>query len=479
MNSQMRCSVAGFKGQAAETARRFGRTFATMPRCLTRKHRLDAVHWRRNRHSRQIVNSRRSTGRQSSPGRVRRLWWIPDYPVQFWLLFVGIFVTRSGASMIWPFVTVILRERLDIPLTTAALLLTIQSVTGLLSTLIVSSLMDRFGRKLPALLGLAGASATLFAMATADSLEQWIILMAISGAALPVFNNGVNTMIADIVPAERRSAAYALIRMIGNAGIAIGPVIGGIVVTVLSFEAVYIAVAGIHALLTLCVLLAIRETIPATTHVAGERSKPAGAGYGAILRDTLFMGMFAMYMLVMLGNTQVFVLLPVYAKEVFGLMESEYSLLLSINAAMVVLLQYAVTRFCDRYRPLHVMGWSALIYAVGLGSVALGYDLPTFSVSMVIVTLGELMLMPTALTFIASIAPIDMRARYLGILGLSWPLAAGIGPVIGGFLSDNFSPVSTWLAASAMALLGALGFALLTKKRKVRNLERQPTMAPR
>lgn len=437
------------------------------------------MHWLSSRYSRQTISTPESATRKRLHNRLERSSWRPEYPAQFWLLFVGSFVTRSGASMIWPFVTVILRERLDIPLTTAALLLTVQAVTGLLSTLVVSSIMDKFGRKIPVLLGLAGAAASLFAMATADTLQQWVMLMAASGAVMPVFNNGVNTMIADIVSAERRSAAYALIRMIGNAGIAIGPVIGGIVVTLLSFEAVYFAVSGIHALLTLFVFLAIRETIPAAATDTQARSAIQRAGYGAILRDGLFMGMFVMYMLVMLGNTQVFVLLPVYAKEVFGLVESEYSLLLSINAAMVVLLQYAVTRLCDRYRPLHVMGWSALIYAIGLGSVALGHDLPTFSLSMIIVTLGELMLMPTALTFIANIAPIDMRARYLGILGLSWPLGAGIGPVVGGYLNDNFSPVSTWLAASVMALMGALGFVLLSRMRNLKRPERLPAVAPR
>ena len=186
------------------------------------------------------------------------------------------------------------------------------------------------------------------------------------------------------------------------------------------------------------------------------------------------MGMFVMFMLVMFGNTQIFVLLPVYAKESFGLVESQYSLLLSINAAMVVLFQYAITKYTDRYPPLPVMALAALLYAVGLGSVAVGYSLPTFAVSMVIVTLGELMLMPTALTFIANIAPTEMRARYMGIFGLGWPLAAGIGPVIGGFLNDNFSPIAMWIGASGLALIGAVGFLAIMYYRRGEKSKRLP-----
>lgn len=383
------------------------------------------------------------------------------YPPQFWLLFWGAFFTRISISMIWPFVTVIIRERLDIALTTAALLLTIQSIASLLSTLVVSSIMDKFGRKTPIYVSLIGGALSLVGMATASTFEQWAILMAIYGVFHPVFNIGVNTMVADIIEPENRSAAYALIRMISNAGIAIGPVIGGILVTLMSFETVYYTIAIAYGILTVFVLLFIQETIPYLMDIKNNVTTKSNMGYGYILRDTVFMSMFVMFMLVMFGNTQIFVLFPVYAKENFGLVESQYSLLLTINATMVVLFQYAMTKFTDRYRPLNVMAVAALLYAIGLGSVAIGYDLPTFAISMVIVTIGELMLMPTALTFIANIAPTEMRARYMGIFGLGWPLAAGVGPVIGGFLNDNYSPVSMWVGASGLAIIGALGFILI------------------
>lgn len=394
------------------------------------------------------------------------------YSHQFWLLFWGAFFTRASISMIWPFVTVIIRERLDIPLTTAALLLTIQSIASLLSTLVVSSIMDKVGRKTPIVVSLIGSALALAMMATADTFAQWAVLMAIYGVFVPVFNIGVNTMVADIVEPDNRSPAYALIRMISNAGIAIGPVIGGTLVTLMSFEAVYYAIAIAYGILTVFIVTMIRETIPDDVDAENDEPTPA-IGYGYILRDTVFMGMFVMFMLVMFGNTQIFVLLPVYAKENFGLVESQYSLLLTINATMVVLFQYALTKFTDRYKPLPVMAWAALLYAIGLGSVAVGYNLPTFALSMIIVTIGELMLMPTALTFIANIAPTKLRARYMGIFGLGWPLAAGIGPVIGGFLNDNFSPIAMWIGASGLALIGALGFlAIMLYRRRKEKVKR-------
>lgn len=226
-------------------------------------------------------NNQQISSNSSGGSRASVLPLIPRYPRQFWLLLWGAFFTRISISMIWPFITVILRDRLAIPLTTAALLLTIQALFTLLSTVVISATMDNFGRKLPVLIGLVGAAATLFAMATANTLEQWIVLMALSGLFQPVFNIGVNTMIADIVSADQRSSAYALIRMIGNAGIAVGPVIGGTVVTLLSFAAVYYTIALTYALLALFVLLTIRETIPTFQHVPENQT----GGYATIIRD--------------------------------------------------------------------------------------------------------------------------------------------------------------------------------------------------
>lgn len=395
------------------------------------------------------------------------------YPHQFWLLFWGSFFTRASISMIWPFVTVIIRERLEIALTTAALLLTIQSIASLLSTLVVSSIMDKVGRKLPIVVGLLGSAIALVGMATANTFEQWAILMAFYGVFVPVFNIGVNTMVADIVEPENRSPAYALIRMISNAGIAIGPVMGGILVTLMSFDAVYYLIAIAYAILTIFVWVMVQETKPDEIESIDD-APVIRNGYGYILRDTVFMGVFVMFMLVMFGNTQIFVLLPVFAKENYGLVESQYSLLLTINATMVVLFQYAITKFTDRYNPLPVMAFAAVLYGIGLGSVAVGYDLPSFAVSMIIVTLGELLLMPTSLTFVANIAPTELRARYMGIFGLGWPLAAGIGPVIGGVLNDNFSPVAMWIGASSLAFIGAIGFMAIMLYRRRDKVKRIP-----
>ena len=90
--------------------------------------------------------------------RIRQL--TAGYPRQFWLLFWGMLVSRSGSSMVWPFLTIYLRQRLDIPLTTVALLLTLNSAVSIVSTSVAGPVVDRFGRKGAMVLGLGAPAST-------------------------------------------------------------------------------------------------------------------------------------------------------------------------------------------------------------------------------------------------------------------------------------------------------------------------------
>jgi MFS family permease len=136
------------------------------------------------------------------------------------------------------------------------------------------------------------------------------------------------------------------------------------------------------------------------------------------------------------------VLLGVYAKQNYHVPESKYGLIPTTNAIMVVTLQMAFTRVTKRYSPLPVLMIGALFYTMATGSVAVGQGFWGFWISMVVMTIGELILVPTASTYAANLAPADKRGRCMSLAGLTWGAASGIGPVFGGFLNDNLGPHS-------------------------------------
>jgi MFS family permease len=388
------------------------------------------------------------------------------YPRQFWVLFWGLLINSTGGAMVWPFLTVYMRQHLGVPLTSITLLFTLNSAAGLIATSIAGPAVDRFGRKIAMGLSLAGSCGVYFAMSGADTLPAWAVLMTALGIIWPLYRVGADAMVADMIEPERRAGAYALLRVISNAGVAVGPMIGGFLSAVSYDYAFFGAVAANLAFLVL-LLGSVRETLPQQRgRILADN---AGSGYGPVLRDLPFLAFCSIYVLATMPASIMMTLLAVYAKENFGVPESQYGFIMATNALMVVLFQYMVTRRSEGYPPLRVLTFGALLYACGVGSVALGHGFLAFVLSMAILTGGELLLVPTATALAANLAPADMRGRYMGLFGITWNIGFGIAPVIGGLLSDRVAPVAPWYGGLAVGVAAAVGFLVLARRLKTVN----------
>ena len=118
--------------------------------------------------------------------------------------------------MIWPFLVVYIREELTLPLATVTSLTSINAIMSLASSLIAGSITDRIGRKWAMVASLAVNGAAFLLMIPAETYFQYAILMALRGMFRPLYRVGSDAMIADLVPADQRSDAYALTRLSKN-----------------------------------------------------------------------------------------------------------------------------------------------------------------------------------------------------------------------------------------------------------------------
>jgi len=399
---------------------------------------------------------------------MRALWkaFRTPYPRQFWLMFVGMLISTIGSSMIWPFLMIYISERLNLPLTAAAGLITLNSGVGLLASFVAGPIVDYLGRKWVMVISLVVNALGYVLLSQAHSYPAFAALMTLSGFFNPLYRIGADAMMADLIPASQRAEAYSMLRLSNNLGVAIGPAVGGFIASISYGIAFAFAATGM-SLYGLLIALLARETLPRAARKKRHNTKeqnttrePLG-GYGRVLADKPFVGFVATFTLTQMSAAVVWVLLSVYTKQHYGLPESRYGLIPTTNALMVVLFQIPVTLITKRYPPLPVLAVGSLFYAVAATSVAWGRDFWAFWLSMVVMTIGELILIPTATTYVAGRAPEDMRGRYMSIYGLTWNVASGLGPVLGGFLSDTLGPQFTWYGGGLVGFLGTLFFILM------------------
>ena len=244
-----------------------------------------------------------------------------------------------------------------------------------------------------------------------------------------------------------------------NLGIAIGPAIGGFIAT-RSYLISFLAAASASAIYFFITLFFVKETKPEASTDPGSAGE-VSAGYGHLLRDFGFLLFCLTFAVMGIAYAQTMTIFPVYLKEQYLIPESQFGLIMSTNAAMVVLFQYPVTRVLRRIALGPALTLGALFVAVGLGTVAFSSTFFMFLLSMIIVTIGELIFAPSSTTFVADVAPEAMRGRYMGVFGMSLGLSFGLAPIAGGIINDGIGPVFIWVIMAAVALLSAVSFLLI------------------
>lgn len=295
----------------------------------------------------------------------------------------------------------------------------------------------------------AGHGIAYIFMSLAHTYPGFLLPMTIMGITMPFYAIGSDAMMADLIPAEKRNDGYAILRMINNAGIAIGPGIGGYVITQSYSLAFYSAAFGMLTY-SLLLLFFARETLP-----AGQEARHTESileGFGRVFKDKFFIAFVAVVSFGMIAPLMMWTLLAVYTNQTYGLPESWYSWLPITNALMCVLVQYFVTLFTRRRDPGSMIALGMAVYALGVGSVALMSSFWGFWLSMVIMTFGELILIPTASTFVANRAPEDLRGRYMSLYWLTWGIARSAAPLIGGIIYDQIAPKAIWWSGLAFGL---------------------------
>ena len=158
-----------------------------------------------------------------------------------------------------------------------------------LGQLIAGPLSDRFGRRMPLLIGVVAFIVTSAWCAIAPSVEMLIVARFVQGLA-----GGVGIVIAQAAGRDLYSGA-ALIRYFGRvtvlSGLAaiVGPLLGGLLATVTDWRGLFVFLAGIGAVILLAVALQFTETLPAERRTRGGFAQTA-RDYRALLGDRRFVG---------------------------------------------------------------------------------------------------------------------------------------------------------------------------------------------
>jgi MFS family permease len=313
-------------------------------------------------------------------------------------------------------------------------------------------------------IGILVSGLNSLALGAVGTFASFFAVLLFVGLVASVGFPAQNAMATDILPEEKRTGGFGIFRVVANIAWVLGPVIGGLLVA-RSYTPLFICDAVASTITAGIVLLAITETMPA--RAAGERAQTMAqtfAGYGTVLRDTTFMLFIGACILMSMVYLQLYTTLGIYLRDTHGFAEQAYGYLMSMNAATVVALQVSVARRIERRPPMTMMAFGTFLYAVGFAMYGFFSSYALFAAAMLVITVGEMVVMPTAQALVAKMAPEDMRGRYMAVFGFTWLIPQATGPLLAGLIMDHADPRWVWYGAGLLGLVGGTAFLLLRRR---------------
>jgi MFS family permease len=400
---------------------------------------------------------------------IERARW--DYPYAIWTMTGGALINSFGGSMVFPIFTLYFTGKFGLSLAEAGLLGSLFVVGSIVGQPLGGFLTDRLGRKGVMIFALIAEATFSMGMALAPNVPLLVVDIVLFGLTVPMFNPASAAAVADLVPPERRAASYGLLRIAHNAGVALGPVLAATMLALQrqpdgklppnAYLPLFVGDALTSLMFAWIIGRSVRETKPETAapSAADSRAGPAGgSGYSRILRDSSFVIFVALYGLIGIVYSQMNTTFGVYMNRTFNIPQEHYGLMLASNAAMVVLFQFSIARWVDRHARGQMLALGAALYGAGFGLVGFVSTGFMFEAAVIVLTIGEMVIVPASQTLAADLAPIDMRGRYQAVYGLAAGLGFGIGPVAGGYLFDVGLGQWIWIGSLIIGLAVAAGY---------------------
>jgi MFS family permease len=406
--------------------------------------------------------------------RIKRHWWrlraqLDEYPRQFWTLMLASFIDRLGGFMLYPFFALYITKHFGVGMTTVGLIFGIFSLTGILGSTVGGAFTDRFGRKPMLIYGLLVSAISSIWLGVVDELSLFFAGAVFVGLFSNVGGPAQQAMLADLLPDEQRAQGFAIWRVIVNISAAVGPAIGGFIAS-RSFLALFIGDAILSTLVAVMVFFLLPETRVRLSREKQETMTQSFQGYGRILADRVFILFWVASVFTWLVYMQMNGTLSVYLRDFQGVSEQWYGYIISLNAAMVVVFQFWITRRTKRYSPYVVMAWGTLFYAVGFSMYGYVNTYELFLFAMAIITIGEMLAAPVGQAIVANLAPEDMRGRYMAFYGFSYAIPGVFGALIAGAVMDYLDPNWVWFGAGILGLV-ATGMYLFMANQQTQKQE--------
>lgn len=333
-----------------------------------------------------------------------------------------------GATL--PFMTIYLNRQYAMSVDQVGYAMTTALTIGVVFSLGFGILADKFDKKRYMLLAIAVFLLGFSAIPLVSHAGLVVLFFSLINCAYSVFSTVLKAYFSDTLGAAAKARIFSLNYTFINIGWTVGPPIGTMLV-MYSINLPFWLAAFCSAIPLVFIQLFVRRV-----HVAQSSENSVAWSPSVLLRDR------ALRWFTLSGLLASFVagsFASCIAQYVMSIADGDFAekvvaVVLPVNAAVVVTLQYGLGSklTANNLRPL--MAFGTVCFVLGLGGFMFsGDNLWFWGVSAAVFTLGEVIYAPGEYMLIDNIAPPGMKASYFSAQALGW-LGAAMNPLLTGII---------------------------------------------
>lgn len=333
-----------------------------------------------------------------------------------------------GATL--PFMTIYLNRQYAMSVDQVGYAMTTALTIGVVFSLGFGILADKFDKKRYMLLAITVFLLGFSAIPLVSHAGLVVLFFSLINCAYSVFSTVLKAYFSDTLGAAAKARIFSLNYTFINIGWTVGPPIGTMLV-MYSINLPFWLAAFCSAIPLVFIQLFVRRVRVAQSSENSVAWSPSVLLRDRALRWFTLSGLLASFVAGSFASC--------IAQYVMSIADGDFAekvvaVVLPVNAAVVVSLQYGLGSklTANNLRPL--MAFGTVCFVLGLGGFMFsGDNLWFWGVSAAVFTLGEVIYAPGEYMLIDNIAPPGMKASYFSAQALGW-LGAAMNPLLTGII---------------------------------------------
>ena len=337
------------------------------------------------------------------------------------------------------------------------LLVSAYTLSAGVSGLLAATYIDRFGRKrllmvLYVLFGLA-----TLACGVAPTYGALMVARILAGMFGGVLSAVGQTIIADVIPYERRGRAMGIVMTSFSVSTVAGVPLGLVVAERWGWNMPFIAIALLCGVLT---MVAARVLPAMTAHVHGASQHTVMGGIAQVLADANHRRAFLFSALLMSTGFTVIPYITIYLQANVGVQSGQIPWVYLCGGVVTLFTARLFGRMTDRHGKVTTFRWLAVAVAVPLLSVTLLGQVPLWVVLVATTLMFALMSgrMIPGMAILTAAANPALRGTFMTLNAAVQSAAMGLASLAGGMLiqRDAQGLVQNYWMAAVLGIVASL-----------------------